>query len=319
MATLVTKTIKASGGDYASLQALAADPQNLVAGDVYWEVTCDNLDDNNGSMPDFSGWTTDSTRYLHIKAATKHASGGVVTTNAYRRTVTGGTATRCVKVGTIGNGGLIIFEGLQFSNTTAGQACIDPVGAVGNRGTIRLVGCILNAAYACTMSNGVNDHHFEMINVIAISSSSIALYGGYQNLKAYHVTVSGTYGIYWSASGGPTITIKNSYARGSTKSLELLGTITKTKVATNDTQGTVGNQNVAYSTANFIGVTAGSENLHAQDDGALAAAGADLSGESAPWNVPKDIDDDTRKASAPYIGADEVPVLGGNAGWLMSF
>ena len=73
MPTIVTKTIKASGGDYGSAAAWEAGQNgNLVANDQIQEAVCYGmLDDNGFSGPvDIAGGTTDATRYMWVHAAT---------------------------------------------------------------------------------------------------------------------------------------------------------------------------------------------------------------------------------------------------------
>lgn len=76
MTTTVTKTIKASGGDYTTLSAfITAIPANLVTADQIWVAECYNFELSNNI--NITGKTTDATRYIEIKAASGEGHGGV--------------------------------------------------------------------------------------------------------------------------------------------------------------------------------------------------------------------------------------------------
>lgn len=106
------------------------------------------------------------------------------------------------------------------------------------------------------------------------------------------------------ASG--TATAKSCYAGGNTTS-DWTGTITRTKCGSSDTTGTAGLTNIAYSTANFTNVTAGSQNLHIVAGSALIDAG---DGPSADADITTtDIDGHTRSGTVADLGADEIPVV----------
>ena len=80
MATTHTKTVKSSGGDYTSLSAWEAGRQGDLPTLDYIEVAdCSGFEDTTGVEID--GWTTDSTRYIEIKA---DYVGGKWSTNLYR-------------------------------------------------------------------------------------------------------------------------------------------------------------------------------------------------------------------------------------------
>lgn len=84
---------------------------------------------------------------------------------------------------------------------------------------------------------------------------------------------------------GPTYGLNNSsgytyatncYAYGVTGG-DYNGTMTKITCASGDATGSTGLQNIPYSTANFVNVTSGSEDLHSKSGSALINAGTDLS------------------------------------------
>lgn len=81
MATLVTKLVKYSGGDYTTIQgALDAIPSNLVTADEQWDIVIDESADGVFLWSLTQGLsltsrTTDSTRYVRIKAASGKSFG----------------------------------------------------------------------------------------------------------------------------------------------------------------------------------------------------------------------------------------------------
>jgi len=88
--------------------------------------------------------------------------------------------------------------------------------------------------------------------------------------------IGGARGIY--AYKG-IIAAANCYAYGSTGSyIEGTGKLFDfmMKCASNDTNGSTGLQNIAYSTDNFVNVTSGSEDLHLASGSALKAVGVPL-------------------------------------------
>lgn len=110
-----------------------------------------------------------------------------------------------------------------------------------------------------------------------------------------------------------TVTLKNNYAASLVGSAYPAGDTwnTKTTCASDDSTGSTGLQNIAYSTstgAYFENVTAGSEDLSIKTDSALKDVGEDTSGESAPLDFTTDIVGTTR--SSWDIGAFEFEVGG---------
>jgi hypothetical protein len=306
VATKVTKTIKTTGGDYASLSALAIDVQDLVTADEYWEVTCDNFEDTTQAT--FAGWTTNSTCYLHIKMADAHDSGGVVTTNAYRLTRNATNAPLVINGTGMGSGGLIIFEGLQLYNaSTSATAYAFFTATLTNACTIRLINCILESAggYGAYINHA--SASVDMINCIAQGSTRAIWMNVGATVDIYHCTLHGIgYGLALNHASA-VANIKNSYCYGGSGSLQAFaGTINQTKVATNDTASDDASlDNIPYTTATFVNVTGGSEDLRLVVGSGLLQVGADLSGESEPFNVPLDLEGDGRNTSSPDIGADE--------------
>jgi len=123
--------------------------------------------------------------------------------------------------------------------------------------------------------------------------------------KVYSCTIIANGADAIDNTDGSTITVKNCYLQSTNGSGTIAGTGSSTEVivttATSDADGTSGLQNIAYSTANFVNVTAGSEDLRLTGT-ALVGVGTDTSGDSAPFNFATDLIGATR--SAPWdIGA----------------
>lgn len=85
MATTITHTVRASGGDYADLSTWeAAQQRDLVTADEIAKAECYNdwpsgLDD----QPIIDGWTTDATRYVEVTVASGHRHDGAFGSGFY--------------------------------------------------------------------------------------------------------------------------------------------------------------------------------------------------------------------------------------------
>ncbi len=83
MPTVVTKTVKSSGGNYSSLSAWEAGEQgNLVTADEIREAECYSFQDTTQVL--INGSTTDSTRYMRIFTPTSERHDGKYNTSKYR-------------------------------------------------------------------------------------------------------------------------------------------------------------------------------------------------------------------------------------------
>ena len=73
MATVITKTVKPSGGDYTLVSAAYADaPASLVAADEQWDILCDTFSGGVSDGFDTTTKTSDATRFIRIAAAAGH-------------------------------------------------------------------------------------------------------------------------------------------------------------------------------------------------------------------------------------------------------
>src|SRR5690242_10769248 len=117
MATVVTKTVKPSGGDYTSLSAAEAGEQrDLVAADQIARIECYAMTDATAVA--VAGWTTDSTRYIEIVAPAGQRHSGKRDTTKYRLISTLSWFQNFVTC----SQAYTRFEGLQFSQPNGGTA-----------------------------------------------------------------------------------------------------------------------------------------------------------------------------------------------------
>ncbi len=294
------RTVKSSGGDYTSLSSAEAGEQgDLPALDDQVDLACYDFTDTGGKV-DISGWITSATCYLRIYAVTGHA--GVWDSSKYNLSVSTGFAEALVI-----QEDYVRIEGLQLDTTHATQAN-NTVGII-NTSTaantdIRVERCIIRrtgrqAGHRCvyhtsgklTLRNSVIYGNLDGAGVYAIGGTHIE-----QNTTV--VACSGI-GIE-NAFSASTVTLDNVYSGGHTGAA-YDGTMTRTTCAHSSATSFSGSTaSIAYSTANFTNVTAGSENLHLVSGASstLLTGGTDLSG-----TFTTDIDGQTR--SDWSIGADE--------------
>lgn len=305
MATTVFKTVKASGGDYTSLANLEAANANLVSLDQVWIVTCDNLEETANVQ--FNGWTTDSTRYLHVRAADAHASTGRVTTSSFRLVVNG----TCLTVTGIGAGGLMIFEGLQFKSTSGAGRCVSCPNNGGITATVRFIGCVMEGAGEGFHADGgaANTNDSQWINCVAICAAACVV-REYRDISLYSSTFittgAGAHACNFGANDGRTKTVKSTYAKPGAGGNAYNSVYTGTAAASSDATGSSAPyRSIAYNTTNFTNVTATTEDLRLPSGSALLAIGADRSAEAAPFNYTTDIRGFPRELVSDDNGAYE--------------
>lgn len=120
MTTTVTKTIRASGGDYTTLSAWeAALPASLVSVDQVHVAECYNdwpsgLDDT----VDIAGVTTDATRNIAVTVAAGHRHNGTPQSGFYIKGDSGTNLNGKFQVGV----GYTVIDGLDVENTRSGTA-----------------------------------------------------------------------------------------------------------------------------------------------------------------------------------------------------
>lgn len=156
MTTTVTKTIRASGGDYTTLSAWeAALPASLVANDEIHVAECYNdWPSGLNDVVSISGSTTDATRYIKVTVAEGHRHDGTTAhTGFHIKGNSGGNLVYSMAT----DASYTKIEWLDVENTRTGIAA----GAISvgfNGAYCRLDNCIAKSGVgrACTAQNGSN-------------------------------------------------------------------------------------------------------------------------------------------------------------------
>lgn len=313
MPTVRTVTVKSSGGDYASLSsALAGEAANLVSLDRQTDIECHAFIDTTANIS-ISGWTTDATRYLRIYAAEGQGHSGIFDTSKYL--LRSALAVNGITI----SEDYVRIEGIQIHLTHPGT---DPFGAgscIQISGTsnaansdIRIERCIIRdgATEDGTLTSGIfcGCGRTTVRNTLIYGTGGAS--SGHNGIRAEqftnaptvvceNCTIVDTTGCAVQQING-TVTLTNCYSGGhSTNAYS--GTMTRTTCAHDTATVFSGSTaSIAYSTANFVNVTSGSEDLHliVGASATLLTGGTDLSG-----TFTIDIDGDTR--SSPWtIGMD---------------
>lgn len=311
MPTTITRYVNtaSSGGDgttnnesggtaaYASLDAcraaeVSARP-NLVSNDEVLEILC------CGSAADttpvaLSGFTTDATRYLHIKGNTGHANGrhpGYPSTDHYRLWVSA-------------NFGRALLLSVNYTRIDGLQIRNDHVNAFSGvrveADFCEFDGVLLRADATSAFEGRGSDSWFR--NCVAYSSAD-----GFRNFNT-----SATYYDNCCAVGnsGPGFTDsvtnasvpRNCYSGGNGTGFVNMVTPLENCHSSDGSQSTT---TTAYSTSSgayFTDITAGAQNLHLQASSALRAVGTDLSSD-----FTLDIDRETRPTGSSTwdVGVDQ--------------
>lgn len=236
-----------------------------------------------------SGWTVSATSYvrIHVLQADRHNG-------------TAGTGYRVTHASGIDvYQNYVRIEGLALRKLLIGSSS-------GASSDVRIDGCLIEGTTGIGLSwdGGIG----TLKNTIIQNTSGDGLF--IQNnqspptLVMANCTIGGCGGYGVNRASG-TATAKSCYAGGNTTA-DWNGTITRTKCGSSDATGTTGLTSIAYSTANFTNVTAGSQNLHIVAGSALINAG---DGPSADADITTtDIDGHTRSGTIADLGADEIPV-----------
>ena len=319
MPTIVSKDIKPDGtGDYLTINAFLAGEERDLTG---WDHVAKGVIYSGGNVLSGyaavpGGFVTDATRYIWLIAAAGHEHNGYWDTSKAYGLVASGQA-YCIV-----SGRTIHIENMQIQST-------DVLGTImcGGFGGLTLRRCIVrslgvNAVAVLLPSWGASATNV-IENCVLIADGTgetkpidvASERGGYSVTVNNCVLVSRTASIPYIAIGilaayaGDVVTSQNNYIfcesiAGSTCYYSGGGTINKgaNDATFNAEVTTPALRNIAYSAANFLDVTPGSENLHLTTGSALRGVGENLSA-----TFTDDIDGDTRPSlPAPWaIGADE--------------
>jgi hypothetical protein len=306
MPTVVTKTVKASGGDYSSLAAWNAGRQgDLTVRDTIEQAECYGFVDTS-ACDIGSSWVTDATRYVRVYAPASERHQGVWNEAKYVLQVSVEFGQPLV-IGTE----FARVEGLQVRNTHANAAGAVRIHNLTASGDVRFEKMILRASATYGFSQGIltaGDPDVLIRNCIIYDAghgvretSNAGVSVLIENCTIVSNGTASSRGIYRNGDG--TLAARNCYC-GNAAVADYDGTMTLTTCASSDATGTSGLRNIAVSHsagALFVNVTSGSENFHLQSSSPLIGAGTNLAA-----SFTDDIDGQTR--SRWDIGADEAVV-----------
>lgn len=314
MPTESLKTIKPSGqgGDYTSLAAWEAGEQaDLVTADLYAvaEIQGDWSGGPDTSAVVISGWTTDATHYVEIRADAANSATAdwdatkYILENTTSPIVVGVDFLRVVRV--------------QFSlgSSTASRKVFD-VSSVGSPTATYVDGCLFRGhGYSGAYSIGLyifdataNVYATNCVSFNHGTNSTSAAYrlNSQNQTVLYNCTAYGSYYGFRQSSG--TVIAKNCISQNAT--VDFSGTFDAASDYNCDEDGTAPGANSVTGTVTFVAV--GSDDYHlASGDTVAKDAGTDLSADST-YAFSTDIDGDTRTGSWD-IGADEYASGGGGS------
>jgi len=289
--TEIKAIIAAGGGDYTTLGAWElAERINLVTADkIKVAEIYSGLNVGNVTLIEDTDWVTDVNHYPQIRAAAGHSNGGKYdTSKAFFN-----AATVRVNFMTIGPG-LSFYGGIDI-NPPAANSTVTVERNVSRSN--------VGGAMIIVRTGGNPNAHIIRNNILIGFDGAVT---NIQNIsgkiKFYNNTVyaTGFAGIY--VHSVDIITDNNYLAQtGATPCYYFYGseTFNGHDATSNGEAATASLRNIAYSTANFVSVTAGSEDLHLKAGSALLLKGITLS------DVTNDIDGDSRVGFVFDIGADQ--------------
>lgn len=293
MPTEVISSIKpAGGGDYTSLNAWeAAKRSNIVTADqIQIAEVYSGGNSLSAQLSITTGWTTNSTHYVEIRAASGYEHAGTYDLNkAYASTSTMATIIASIDIKikrmqiicTAGGG----FQNGIFQHQTSNKIIeIDRCIIKGN--TTGGVGCqgiyLENTVYA-----NVKIHNTIIMMTGSASSSYRSCIYTYGGCEIYNCTMyaqdngesSNSYGIKNYSNTNPVLS-NNNYICAKVCYYDPYATLTKgANDATNTSEATTASlRSIAYSTDNFTNVSAGSEDYHIFDTSALYHEGTVIAG-----------------------------------------
>lgn len=332
MPTVVTKTVKPSGGDYTSLHdaiaGVAALYPNFVTADVQVDIACYAMLDTTvcNTNPNI---TTDATHYLRITVPTSERHQGKRPTSSCYRLEAAGNFNNAVTIYT----NYVRLEGLAVKNSSTAPKCALTIACTSATASeVRVSDCI---TYDVADSNqgpvgyGLQQcASLKMNNCLAINTgagfyvqASGTLNATLENCDAVNCrATNGTAaGCGFYCADFRTMTLKNCYGGGN-RVADYGHGVNATWSTTNcySSDGSLSTMVAAWSTANFTNVTVGSENVSLVAGSALIDQGIDLSAD-AGWIEPGgavDIIGTTRpQGSAWDIGAFEYLSAISYSGW----
>lgn len=300
MPTVVTKTIKASGGDYTSLTAaIAGTAANLVSLDRQLNLECYKTatgDQNISAEIIVSGYTTDATRYVKIYAPSTERHTGVWNVGTFYYTSFNNTANQGIKLSTP----YTVLDGIaSLSATTSTASANIEINAdyctISN--CLIVMGGSFGSAYGVhVVGSSSNSSTSKCINVIAYGGAP-CFYGSATaqmacyNCFAWNTYNNGTSGLYVGTT--PTNCIAYGSIGGS-QAFTYCGSGGDYNSTSAATSGAGGAHDLTNQTFYFYDPTNRNFQLSSADIGARGL-GTDLSGtfttdiagntRSTPWDI----------------------------------
>jgi hypothetical protein len=312
MATTVTKTIRASGGDYTTLSAWEAGRQavnaNLVTADVIEVAECyDDWPSGLSNEVTVSGFTTDSTHYLLITVASGHRHDGTPQTGFYLKKTSAFAAlvnlsqtySFCEYVDAENTSNASDANAFARSaDATQFRYCIGKIGSAGSCYRVTNDGTTVDPAFLCCLAWGGNTGFG--IRQAAASSSYYTVHA--QNCIAANCTYGFVAGAYDSNGILKNCVAYNNATENYHNTFSASSTNNATSTGSDDAPG--GSSVYGITSSDFV--DASNNDFHITTGSALYEAGVDLSG-----TFTTDIDGDTW-ATTWSIGFDQ-PAAGGGA------
>jgi hypothetical protein len=272
MATEVTVTVQATGGDYTSIQSAESNEQkNLVTAD---EILIIDIEAGTyNESVDVAGWTTDSTRYVRFKAQTGDEHGGVQGAGVkIASSVSFNFPLDCSQDYTQ-------FFDLEFEQTNGSNAALYCINCTGVRGE-RLI-ADGNGSGCFDMRNASTSNPHTLINCLAIGANKgFDLTNGSSN-NWYNCTSidAATVGFQCQAFGTMNVLVQNCVTYTSIGDGFYTGAKTDSASdynAAHDTRAPGANSVDNITSAAFEDYAGG--DYAPADSGVLDGAGTDLSG-----------------------------------------
>lgn len=183
MTTTVTKTIKASGGDYSSLAAwISSLPTDLVGTDTIQQAEVYAFTDTTGIT--FSGFNVDATHYIRVYAAPGEGHSGYFDPSKQLLSVTNTN-------GITLRSGFVFLEGLQLqlTATNSSQLVYDNSSSAGL--VARLTNCLLKGVISGGSGYGTGVYGYSVVGNSIIELINCAIWGFYNQ----NYPTSGSFGV----------------------------------------------------------------------------------------------------------------------------
>ncbi len=313
MATIRTRTVKPSGGDYTSLSAWEAGEQaDIVSLDEIRQAECYSMSDTTAITID--GWTTDATRYIRIYTPSAERHDGKYNTSKYRIEVTNTRLVDCLE-------DFVRFEGVQFLVTTnAGAQGIRTI--VNATNEIRVDSCIFKGVITTASEvdgiSAITNTNLKVKNCIFYDfvNATNFMAGIYLNASILSAFIYNStfhncrFGIHSDAAAGLS-TLKNVLIQDSTSdgfSGSYSGSSTNN---CSDIASDAPGSNAQTGSVTFVDESG--DDFHLSDSDTVAKDNGISLASDSDYPFSDDIDGQTRSGSWD-IGADEISSGGGGGG-----